>query len=181
MADRPIASVSFEEAIEQSQLLLSQWEQGQLSTTEAQAAVSQLLDSANGARGFFVAFLTGDSPLADQPPPEFLAALQTAPPAVAELLVKNLAMPTAMALTHQRNGDTEQQQDSERVARRTIALLKQLHPSVVVPLARAMQTSAQTGSGNYAEFLNRWRYDTEQRQAIATAMAALLPTEQPAS
>jgi hypothetical protein len=59
-------------------------------------AISALLQTANGARGFFVTFLTGESPLADAPTAGIIRALRSAPAMVADLMTKNLAMPTEM-------------------------------------------------------------------------------------
>ncbi len=173
----PVTStpLSFEQAIGFSQDLLTRWQAQQLVAAEAQAALAQLLSSTQGARGFFVALLTGDSQLADQPPPELLAALQAAPDSATELLVKNLAMSTAMAITHQRNGDQTQVQGSQRVARRTAHLLQQLCSPTLASLLQAMLASAQSQTGPYADFLKRWGYDAEQHQAIADAIAAVEP------
>ncbi len=171
-ADSVPADLSFEQAIVFSQDLLAQWPQH--TSADLEATLCQLLSSSNGARGFFVAFLTADSLLADALPSELLATLRPAPAGVVELLVKNLVMPTAMAITHRRQGNPDQQQSSERVARRTAALLQQLDAEAVRPVAEAMRASAATGAGAYADFLARWGYDAEQRAAMAAAVADLL-------
>ena len=96
-------TVTFEEAIAHTQEILAALEQGTLAEATLERLVTQLVQTENGARGFFVTYLTDERPLADTPSAEVLAALQTAPEIVAELLVKNLAMSSAMAIAHRRN------------------------------------------------------------------------------
>lgn len=153
---------TFEGAITHTQELLSQ----PPSDGELAAAVSDLLTDTNGARGFWVAFLTGEGAIADQEHPALRQVLAHAPLPALELLVKNLAMSTAMALTHRRQGNEAQAQSSERVARRSRFWLQPLHLRTQA-LTQALAHSARTGTGDYAEFLTKWGYDQEQRQAIA--------------
>ncbi|NJK33869.1 MAG: hypothetical protein HC919_02380 [Oscillatoriales cyanobacterium SM2_2_1] len=153
---------TFEGAIAHTQELLSQ----PRPDGEFAAAVSALLTDTNGARGFWVAFLTGEGAIADQEHPTLRQVLAHAPLPALELLVKNLAMSTAMALTHRRQGNEAQAQSSERVARRSRFWLQPLHPRTHA-LTHALVYSARTGTGDYAEFLTKWGYDQEQRQAIA--------------
>ncbi len=112
-------SVTFQEAIALTQSLLSRIEAG-VSPAEIEAGIAELVKSENGARGFFVTYLTSDGNLADNPSPEVVRALQSSPEIVAELLVKNLAMSAAMAVTHRRNGLEEMAQGSDRVRSRII-------------------------------------------------------------
>lgn len=42
-------------------------------------AIASLLQTSNGARGFFVTFLSGDNTLVDQPPPEHCAPCKPPP------------------------------------------------------------------------------------------------------
>jgi hypothetical protein len=94
---------------------------------------------------------------------------------VAELLVKNVAMSSAMAITHHRSGDEKAAQGSERVRSRTIHLIKQVELPQVRKLALALRESAVTGEGSYKLFLQRWGYDAEQRQVILQVMDQVLP------
>ena len=93
-------SITFEGAIALTQSLLSEIEDDRLSQTEIEQAVASLVKTQNGARGFFVTYLTDDRPMADQPSPGVLDALREDPEIVAELLVKNLAMSAAMVVHH---------------------------------------------------------------------------------
>jgi hypothetical protein len=139
-------------------------------------AISALLQTANGARGFFVTFLTGESPLADAPTTGIIRALRSAPAMVADLMTKNLAMSTAMELTHQTNGDAAQAAGSARVQARSRRLITALQlPALQIELQQLLD-STTTNTGEYQEFLARWGYDAEQRQAIQQVVTAILAT-----
>ncbi|MBE9030919.1 hypothetical protein IQ266_14375 [filamentous cyanobacterium LEGE 11480] len=138
------------------------------------AAIIGLLKTSNGARGFFVTFLTGDNPLADHPTDGILKALRSAPTTVADLMTKNLAMSTAMELTHQTNGDTDQAAGSARVKARSRQLIKQLQlPELQTSLQQLLDSTASEG-GQYQDFLHRWGYDAMQRQAIHHTVSDIL-------
>jgi hypothetical protein len=137
-------------------------------------AIAALLQTANGARGFFVSFLTGASPLADAPTAGILRALRSAPATVADLMTKNLAMSTAMQLTHQANGDADQAAGSARVQARSRTLIAALQlPALQTKLQQLLDSTRHNG-GEYQEFLARWGYDAEQREAIQQVVAAIL-------
>ncbi|WP_377475201.1 hypothetical protein [Microcoleus anatoxicus] len=79
-------NITFEGAIALTQSLLSEIEADRLSQAQIQQAVASLVNTHNGARGFFVTYLTDDRHLADEPSPGVLDALREAPEIVAELL-----------------------------------------------------------------------------------------------
>ncbi|PZV16935.1 MAG: hypothetical protein DCF20_07235 [Pseudanabaena sp.] len=160
--------MTFEEAIAYTEALLSRED---VSDTQLESEISALVQTSNGARGFFVCFLTGDWQLADNPSANIINALQSAPQEIAELLVKNLAMSTAMAIYHRRVGNEEQAQGSDRVARRTAILIKKVELAEVYTIANQMRNSAIANEGDYAAFLKKWGYDAEQKQAIANVLA----------
>jgi hypothetical protein len=164
-------AATFEQAIALTQDLLTQMPA--LPEPELQAIVTTLVSTQNGARGFFVTYLTDDRPFADQPSAAVLQALQTSPEIVSELLVKNLAMSAGMAITHRRNGQEDRAQGSDRVQRRSANLIQQLQMPEVATKVVQCQASATSGTGEYQEFLERWGYDAEQRQKIAQVMEAL--------
>jgi hypothetical protein len=174
-------SVTFEEAIALTQSLMSQMEAGELSVQESAEAIAQLVKTENGARGFFVTYLTSEGTLADNPSPEVIQALQSSPDTVAELLVKNLAMSAAMAVAHRRNTNEAMAQGSDRVRSRTTRFIEQVKLPQVNELALALRESAVTGTGTYKTFLQKWGYDAEQRQIICQALDRVLPkiTENP--
>jgi hypothetical protein len=163
---------TFESAIEEAQSLL---DSTTLPEAEMIARTKTLLETETGARGFFVVFLTGNAPLADQAPDWLLSLFAKGPDLVAELLVKNLAMSTATALAHEAQGNPEQADGSRQVAQRTTAILQALrHPPfgpvpVLEQKTTAMLQTLRQEQGPYRSFLDRWGYDSSQRQAISHA------------
>lgn len=170
----PAIELTFEAAIAQTQALLDQIEQQSLSDAELEAAIAQLVQTQNGARGFFVTYLPDPRAIADQPAPAVVSALQSAPDTVAELMVKNAAMSSAMAIAHRRNQNEDLAQGSDRVRSRSLALIEKLQLPQIHEKAIALRESAVTGIGDYQAFLDRWGYDAEQRQVIAETMAVIL-------
>lgn len=167
-------TVTFQQAIALAQSLLSQAETSEISHSEMADAIADLTKTENGARGFFVTYLTSDSSLADNPSKFIVQALQSNPDIVAELLVKNLAMSASQALYHRRNHKEDMAADSERVRQRTANLIQLLDLSAVYDRAQQLLESAITGEGNYKAFLERWNYDAEQRQVIAQALQQVI-------
>ena len=164
---QPKQPLTFEEAIAYTETLLARKD---LEDSQLQAEITNLVKTSNGARGFFVCFLTGEWELADNPSPAIIQALQAKPDAIAELLVKNLAMSTAMAITHRRNGRPDQADDSDRVAKRTALLIEKVDLPEVRAITSQMLNSATTNTGEYAAFLEKWGYDDEQKQVIANVL-----------
>jgi hypothetical protein len=167
-------SITFEQAIGLTQTLLNQMAEGNLSDSEIEQRIAALVASENGARGFFVTYLTDERSLADQPTAGVIRALQSSPDVVVELLLKNIAMSSAMAVAHRRNQNEPMAQGSDRVRSRSLHLIQQLHSPLITEKAQQLNTSAQTGTGSYQAFLDRWGYDTEQRQAIQQALAPIV-------
>ena len=164
-------SLSFAEAISCTELWLQQWQTGSMTAEVLAQQLASLLASSDGRRGFFVVALAGSSPLLDHPPTAIVEQLHRGGLAVVDLVVRNLAMGTAMALAHQRQGHGEQAKGSLRVQRRAQDLLARLDPLTV--RQRLDQLLAATeGHGVDVAFLERWNYDNAQRQAIAQAVAA---------
>ena len=163
--------LSFAEASHRTELWLGQWQAGAMTDQALARKLAGLLSGANGRRGFFVVALAGASPLLDRPPTPILELLHRSGEAVVDLVVRNLAMGTAMVLAHQRAGQEEQACGSLQVQRRAQALLAQLDPPAV--RQRLGQLLAATeGQGPDVAFLERWGYDAAQRQAIARIVEA---------
>ena len=119
------AHVKFDEAIDLTQAFLLQLKKHELTSSQIQEFVADLVQTANGARGFFVTYLTASDPICDDPQPEIIAALHTHPEITADLLVKNVAMSTAQQLYHQRRNDLEMVASSATVAARTTKIIQQ--------------------------------------------------------
>lgn len=169
------SEVSFQDAIAFTQALMNQMQAGELPPAEISSTIAELVKSQNGARGFFVAYLTADQTLADHPSPEVVQALRSHPDTVSELLVKNVAMSAAQALAHRRNGDEQMAQSSEQVRDRTTQLIKLVDLPTVYECSQQLLESAATGEGTYRTFLERWGYDDPQRQLICQVLQQLLP------
>lgn len=167
-------AVTFEAAIALAEALLSQMQQGNISEATIETTVAKLVCSENGARGFFVTYLTDPQSPADHPSNAVIRALQSSPEIVSELLVKNLAMSAAMAMTHRRNQNTEMADGSDRVRSRTAHLIQLVQLPEVSQKAQKLLESATTGTGEYQGFLDRWGYDTAQRQVIQQTIATAI-------
>lgn len=170
---------TFQQAMEITAQWLALWEAGELSEEVLADRVGELVASRDGARGFFVVALAGDSPLLDRLPEALLLQLRRAGAGVVDLTARNLAMSTAMALAHGRNGDSYQQAGSLRVQARATELLRHLEPEAVRQRLETLLAAARDGRGGDSRvsedraFLERWGYDADQRQAIATAIEAV--------
>jgi len=165
--------VTFEQAIALSQTVVEQIAQDTIADDLLESAIAQLVASENGARGFFVTYLSDDRPVADPPSTAVIAALKTAPAIVAPLMVKNLAMSTSMAIAHRRNQDEALAQGSDRVKVRSVYILQAIQSDETDAQIHALITSIDTQAGDYATFLKRWGYDSEQQQAIRQAFESL--------
>ncbi|PIG94140.1 hypothetical protein [Gloeocapsopsis sp. IPPAS B-1203] len=168
------AEISFKQAIDVTQLLLDQAISGQLPESEVKVVVSNLVRTQNGARGFFVTYLTSDLPEDDRLTNSVVEALRSHPETVAELLIKNVAMSAAQAVYHRRHDAEEMAQGSLRVQQRTQKLIQLVNLTAVYQHAQDLFDTATTGEGRYQDFLNRWGYDTEQRQVMCQALQRVL-------
>ncbi|MGF1600961.1 MAG: hypothetical protein ACFCU8_02890 [Thermosynechococcaceae cyanobacterium] len=168
--------VSFQGAIAFTQTLLTDIDQ--LAPSEIESHVSDLVVTMNGARGFFVTFLTNDFKLPQAKSDAIATALCTAPDIVAELLVKNLVMSTAMTLTHSRQDNTEMAQQSQQTQQRTKAIIQQVQLPAVEQEAQQLWQSLTTETGAYTDFLQKWGYDDEQKQAMQTVISETFPALQ---
>jgi hypothetical protein len=167
------ANIKFDEAIDRTQAFLMQLKKNDLTSSQIQDFVSALVQTANGARGFFVTYLTATDPIYDEPRSEIVAALQANPEIAADLLVKNLAMSTAQQIYHQRRNDPEMMSSSATVAARTTKIIQQLNLPQIQEMCRELVTTIQTGTGSYSEFLTRWGYDDEQKNSIERVVSQL--------
>ncbi len=167
-------NITFEQGMEITQTLLNKIEEKQLFEAEVETVIAQLVKTQNGARGFFVTYLTDPRPCCDQPTAAIIQGLRTSPEIISELLVKNVAMSSAMAVYHGRQNNLEMEQSSQRVSQRSADLIQLLNLPILRSLVQQLLDSAKTGEGTYQEFLERWGYDLEQLSAIVKALEPLL-------
>ena len=170
-SDAPLQP-SFQQAMEITAQWLALWENGELSDEVLGDRVAEMVASRDGARGFFVVSLAGDSPLMDRLPDPVVLALRGGGDGVVDLSARNLAMSTAMTLHHGRSGDAGQRAGSERVQQRCTELLRLLEPAAVKIRLETL-LAAIDGQGEDVAFLDRWGYDAEQRALIAEAVLAV--------
>jgi hypothetical protein len=168
------ANIKFNEAIDLTQLFLTQLQKNELTSPQILDFVSTLIQTANGARGFFVTYLTAQNPICDEPQSEVIAAIAAHPEVAADLLVKNIAMSTAQQLYHHRRNDSEMIASSATVAARTTKMIQALNLPQIQDMFRDLVSTIETGTGSYTEFLTRWGYDDEQKQSIGQVVSQLI-------
>jgi hypothetical protein len=168
------ANIKFDAAIDLTQLFLMQLKKNELTSAQILDFVSALIQTANGARGFFVTYLTAQDPICDEPQPEIIIAIAAYPEIAADLLVKNIAMSTAQQLYHHRRNDSEMMASSATVTARTTKMIKALNLPQIQAMFRELVSTIQTGTGSYTEFLTRWGYDDEQKQSIDKIISQLI-------
>ncbi|OUW50032.1 MAG: hypothetical protein CBD47_00760 [Synechococcus sp. TMED187] len=161
---------SFQQAMEIAAGWLKQWDDEEISDEVIADRVGELVASRDGARGFFVVSLAGDSALMDRLPEALLIKLREAGDGVVDLTARNLAMSAAMVHHHQGNGDGEQAAGSERVNSRCIELLRQLESARVKVRLDTLLDAAAHNRGEDVSFLERWGYNDAQKAAIHAAI-----------
>ena len=164
---------SFQQAMEITASWLQQWDNEEISDEVLADRIGEMVVSRDGARGFFVVSLAGDSALMDRLPDAVVGQLRQAGAGVVDLSVRNLAMSSAMGVAHRRSGDTAQQAGSERVSSRCTELLRLLEPGLVKERLEQLLEAALTNQGDDASFLRKWGYDAEQRGAICDSIYAV--------
>ena len=172
MADAQLSQPTFQQAMEISAAWLQQWENEEISDEVLADRIGEMVASRDGARGFFVVSLAGDSALMDRLPDPVVGQLRSAGAGVVDLSVRNLAMSTAMAVHHQRSGDSSQQAGSERVTSRCTELLRLLEPELVKQRLEQLLEGCDN-RGEDAGFLKRWGYDEAQKRAISASAVAV--------
>lgn len=170
----PKTSLTFSQAIAKTQFLIARIDKNKLSETEIQQEVSSILSTKNGGRGFLVCYLTSDIPLADKPSLGIIEALKSSIEISGELLVKNIAMSSAMIETHRRNHDRENLEGSKKVYQRTSNLIQIIDSKFIKEELQKLQITIQNGFGKYQCFLARWNYDIEQKESILKAVSNII-------
>ena len=159
---------TFKQAMDATMLWCKSWENDEISDEVISDRIGELIKTVEGARGFFVVSLSIDCPLMDRFPDALIFQLRTSEEIVVDLTVKNLAMSSAMMLTHRKNNDPQEMQ-SERIKARCIELLKLLDSNQVKKRLDVL-LEATKGNGKDLKFLNRWGYNDEQINAISESI-----------
>ncbi len=162
--------IKFAAAIELTQQFVLQLQDEALTTEQAQSFVTDLVTTQEGARGFFVGYLTNGLEVVDKVHPGIILGLQAHPAVVADLLVKNLAMSTAQNLHFLREQQADMAANSATVAKRSQQLIDALQMPEIKMISQQIVAAIRTGAGEYVEFLERWGYDAEQKAAIEQAL-----------
>ena len=159
---------TFKQAMEATLIWCKSWENDEISNEVISDRIGELIKTVEGARGFFVVSLSIDCPLMDRLPDALIFKLRSAKEIVVDLTVKNLAMSSAMVVTHHENNDPLEIQ-SERIKIRCIELLKLLDSNQVKKRLDVL-LEATKGKGTDLRFLNRWGYKNEQIKAISESI-----------
>jgi hypothetical protein len=163
--------IKFAAAIELTQQFVLQLQDGMLTPEQVQSFVTDLVATQEGARGFFVGYLTNGLAVVDKVHPGIILGLAAHPSVVADLLVKNLAMSTAQNLHFLRENQADMAANSATVAKRSRQLIDALQMPEIKVIAQQIIDAIRTGTGEYVEFLERWGYDAEQKGAIEKALS----------
>jgi len=159
---------TFKEAMQASMLWCKSWENDEISDEVISDRIGELIKTVDGARGFFVVSLSIDCPLMDRFPDALIFQLRSSGEIVVDLTVKNLAMSSAMIITHRNNKDPQEIQ-SERIKIRCIELLKLLDSNQVKKRLDIL-LEATKGKGTDLKFLNKWGYNDQQINAISESI-----------
>ena len=159
---------TFKEAMQASMIWCKSWENDEISDEVISDRIGELIKTVEGARGFFVVSLSIDCPLMDRFPDALIFQLRSSGEIVVDLTVKNLAMSSAMIITHRHNKDPQEIQ-SKRIKVRCIELLKLLD-STQVKKRLDVLLEATKGNGTDLKFLNKWGYNDEQINAISESI-----------
>ena len=165
-----IKALSFPQAIQATQSLMDKIKHEQLDEKRIEKEVANIVNSKRGGRGFFVSYLTSNLSIADNPSVGIINGLRTSTKVVSELLVKNLAMSSAMAVTHLNNNDLVNFQLSQQVSRRTSNIIQKIQLDLIEKELKKLKHTILTGKGDYTNFLERWNYNCAQKQAIYKAI-----------
>eukprot|EP00933_Yihiella_yeosuensis_P054555 TRINITY_DN5301_c3_g1_i1.p1 TRINITY_DN5301_c3_g1~~TRINITY_DN5301_c3_g1_i1.p1 ORF type:complete len:278 (+),score=60.01 TRINITY_DN5301_c3_g1_i1:141-974(+) len=163
------------------------------SSDELQSRLAAMLGHSDGARGFFVTYLTDPKlkTVADAPegiPQIIQTALQNSnADVVSPLAVMNLAMSTATGLSHKAKGDVEKAANSELTARRSAKVLEVLLSSgsdaqmaaATRKKLEAARAAADDESSDkeWTAFYSRWGYNDEQMEAVRSVLDTALASK----
>ncbi len=159
---------TFKQAMEATLIWCKSWENDEISDEVIADRIGELTQTIEGARGFFAVSLSIDCTLMDRFPDPLIFQLRSSGEIIVDLTVKNLAMSSAMVITHKENNESLLIQ-SERIKIRCIELLKLLDSNKVKKRLDVL-LEATKGNGTDLRFLNRWGYNEKQIKAISESI-----------
>lgn len=144
-------------------------------------------------RAFFVAWLGDDWSLDSKPSERIFEILRNKESNIAEvlaeILVKNLTMSSAMVLRHQQDGKDDLAKGSRTVQRRTEMVMERLGKDKTSAVSTCLQSksrellaaieSAKSNKGKdmpFKDFLARWNYDLKQLDAMEDSLNSVFKT-----
>jgi hypothetical protein len=183
------ANLTFDRAISLSTDLIYTVDCGEVSPADAVEHLNSIVSSTNGARGFFVALLTGESALSKDVPEAFIEVFKNHPEIICDLLIKNLIMSATMAVTHNRNHDAKMEASSLAVNQKTKNIIQRLDNeamarhilSMTDAIVHKLATGEDDHGSDYSPFLQRWRYDADQLKHALASLAELSQDQMPTS
>ena len=163
---------TFEQAINITNLWINSWSAGEISDEVFAERVGEIIETKEGARGFFVVTLSSDSPLMDRLTDVLISKLIIGGELVVDLVVRNLAMSTAMLVHHQKTNNSQYEIKSEIIKDRCIELLRVLNTNLVKNRIEILYSGIE-GIGEDVKFLTKWNYDNEQKIAIKESLDSI--------
>lgn len=149
--------------------------------------LDQFLVSPETIRAFFVAWLSDEWSLDNKSSERIFEILRnkdaTSAEVLAEILVKNLTMSSAMVLRHQQDGKDSLAKGSQTVQNRTGLVMERLGKDKTSTVSTCLQSksrellaaieSAKSDNGKdmpFKDFLTRWNYDLKQLDAMEDSL-----------
>lgn len=163
---------TFEQAINITNLWIKSWTEGEISDEVFAERAGELIATKDGARGFFVVSLSSDSPLIDRLTDVLILKLRLGGELIVDLVVRNLAMSTAMFIHHQKTLNSNYEIKSETIKNRCIEILRVLEPLLVKKRIERLYSGIE-GKGEDVNFLKKWGYNDEQKMAIKESLESI--------
>lgn len=146
--------------------------------------LSAMLRTSNGARGLFVTLLSDERvSLADTELPAEVVDVLTLPDGSEEeretvrvLIAKNVFMASTMVVHYRRSGEVERRAASEltRDRGKRVAMACVRKDEGLRTTGMELLRSAEEGEGQFVDFLRKWGYDDEQKEAGASSLKEVL-------
>ena len=158
--------------------------------------IKDLISHDDGARGFFVTYLTQPEDLleANVVPSAVSIAVSSVevPDYVAKLCTMNVIMPTGMILAHKKNNDEVNSNNSRTTQKRALSLISSLSKNskmyilIENNIISTITAIEDTGSGvnkddqqghevaYWKDFMKKWGYDKEQQMMIKAALETII-------